>query len=103
MRLTIVSPTDIMEGQLQTTRNAHLIKDPKQIVTNCVFTQIELLRDVTIWWRPSATRRTIPSSLFVNKVGILGRRPLTLSTDDIRARASMTKYSSFAVGRYLSP
>ena len=48
MRLTIVSPTDIMEGQLQTTRNAHLIKDPKQIVTNRVFTQIELLRDVTI-------------------------------------------------------
>jgi hypothetical protein len=48
MRLIVVSPIDVIESQLQATRNSHFVEDPKQVVTDRVLTQIELLGNVTI-------------------------------------------------------
>src|ERR1700687_2976541 len=42
------SPIDGVTGQLQPIRSSHFVEDPKQIVTDGVLTQIELVGNVTI-------------------------------------------------------
>src|ERR1700694_410520 len=46
--MVAVSPIDGVKGQLQPIRSAHLFEDPKQIVTDGVLTQIELMGNITI-------------------------------------------------------
>jgi hypothetical protein len=46
--MIVSSPIDGVQGQLQSIRSSHFVKDPKQIVPNGVLAQFELLGNVTI-------------------------------------------------------
>src|ERR1700694_465131 len=46
--MIVFSPIDGVTGQLQPIRSSDFVEDPKQIVTDGVFTQIELVGNVTI-------------------------------------------------------
>jgi len=43
-----LSPTDVIQGQFQPAGNSNFIEYPKQIITDGVLTQIELLGDIPI-------------------------------------------------------